>query len=167
MALVHHHHQPINVTRKTPQKTKPHKAPSHNISSCTSLVLPHHHYKLIIDTYSTNMSSSTTILLKGGRVVNADEEFLADVLIENDKIVQISPNITPADNVRMIDCTGKLIIPGGIDPHTHCELPFMGQVAVDDFEYGTKAAVAGGTTMLIDFAIPQAGENLLKTYQTW
>jgi len=137
-------------------------------------------------TTTTTTTTPTTILLQGGRVVNADEEFLADVLIQNDKIVQIIlpskdklPTTTTAatvddgsssigiDHVRIIDCTGKLIIPGGIDPHTHCELPFMGQVAVDDFEYGTKAAVAGGTTMLIDFAIPQAGENLLDVYRTW
>lgn len=111
-----------------------------------------------------------TVLLRGGRVVNADEEFVADVLVQNDKIVQVAPNIkAPAAdaNVRIIDCTGKLIIPGGIDPHTHCELPFMGQVAADDFEYGTKAAVAGGTTMLIDFAIPNPGQNLLEVYKTW
>ena len=101
-------------------------------------------------------------------MVNADQEFLADVLIQNDKIVQIESKIEPpSSEVRIIDCTGKLVIPGGIDPHTHCELPFMGQVAADDFEYGTVAAVAGGTTMLIDFAIPNPGENLIDTYKTW
>lgn len=116
-------------------------------------------------------TSSTIILLKGGRVVNADYERIADVLIVADKIVRVEPNIDvsayDANLLRIIDCKGLFVMPGGIDPHTHCQLPFMGQVAVDDFEYGTKAAVAGGTTCLIDFAIPQRGEDLVATYKKW
>lgn len=66
----------------------------------------------------------------------------------------------------MIDASGKLVMPGGIDPHCHLELPFMGTVAVDDFDVGTRAAVAGGTTSFIDFIIPTS-EGLLAGYKDW
>jgi hypothetical protein len=74
-------------------------------------------------------------------------EFKADVLCENGKIVAVGENLS-AEGARVIDASGKYVIPGGIDTHTHCQLPFMGTVAVDDFNHGTRAAVAGGTTML-------------------
>lgn len=67
----------------------------------------------------------------------------------------------------VIDCTNKLIMPGGIDTHTHMQLPFMGTHAVDDFDSGSKAAIAGGTTSFIDFAIPAKGETLTKAYDQW
>jgi dihydropyrimidinase len=78
---------------------------------------------------------------------------IADVLIEDGKIAQISANISHK-NAEVIDCTGKMVIPGGIDTHTHMQLPFMGTNAIDDFDTGTKAAIAGGTTSFIDFSIP-------------
>lgn len=64
----------------------------------------------------------------------------------------------------MIDCTGKLVIPGGIDTHTHMQLPFMGTNAIDDFDTGTKAAIAGGTTSFIDFSIPDRNESQITAY---
>jgi dihydropyrimidinase len=108
------------------------------------------------------------ILVRGGTVVNADRQFRADVLIIGETIARVEPDITDAPaGARIIDATGKLVIPGGIDPHTHCQLPFMGTVAADDFNHGTRAAVAGGTTMLIDFAIPSKGESPLAAYHKW
>ncbi len=70
--------------------------------------------------------------------------------------MEISKNITHK-TAEVIDCSGKFVIPGGIDTHTHMQLPFMGTFAVDDFDQGTKAAIAGGTTSIIDFAIPSKG----------
>lgn len=105
-------------------------------------------------------------LLKNGRVVNADLSFNADVLLEDGKITAISDSIAHK-SATVIDCTNKLIIPGGIDTHTHMQLPFMGTYAADDFDHGTKAAIAGGTTSFIDFAIPNKGESLTQAYDTW
>ena len=92
-------------------------------------------------------------LLKNARVVNPDISITSDVLLEDGKIAAISENLSHK-NAKVIDCTNKLLIPGGIDTHTHMQLPFMGTYAVDDFDTGTKAAIAGGTTSFIDFAIP-------------
>lgn len=87
-------------------------------------------------------------------------------MIEGGKIAQIGEDLSHK-NSEVIDCTGKLLIPGGIDTHTHLQLPFMGTFALDDFDRGTKAALAGGTTSLIDFAIPSKGESLSKAFDTW
>ncbi|PKA46332.1 dihydropyrimidinase [Apostasia shenzhenica] len=102
-------------------------------------------------------SSSGKILIKGGTVVNAHHKELADVYIEDGVIVSVRPNIRVSDDIRIIDATGKYVMPGGIDPHTHLEMEFMGTVAIDDFFTGQAAALAGGTTMHIDFVIPING----------
>ncbi|XP_061572024.1 dihydropyrimidinase [Cololabis saira] len=107
------------------------------------------------------------ILIRGGRVVNDDCSVISDVYIQNGKIVEVGPNLQIPAGVRVIDATDKLVIPGGIDTHTHMELAFMGTKAVDDFHIGTKAAVAGGTTMILDFVIPQRGKSLLEAYDCW
>ncbi|MEL7214324.1 MAG: amidohydrolase family protein, partial [Pseudomonadota bacterium] len=90
-------------------------------------------------------------VIKGGTIVTADRQYEADVLIEGEKIVEIGAGLT-GDEV--IDAEGAYVIPGGIDPHTHLEMPFMGTTAAETFESGTFAAAAGGTTMLVDFCLP-------------
>ncbi|KAJ3598321.1 hypothetical protein NHX12_001832, partial [Muraenolepis orangiensis] len=88
--------------------------------------------------------SQTRILIKGGKVVNEDVSFVSDVYIENGKIAEIGPNLEVPDGVRVIDATDKLVMPGGIDTHTHMELAFMGTRAVDDFYIGTKVTPLTG-----------------------
>ena len=112
-------------------------------------------------------SSQNRILIKGGQVVNEDGKQRADVYIEDTIIKQVGTNLEVPGGARVIDATGKLVIPGGIDTHTHCQMPFMGSFAVDDFYIGTKAALAGGTTMIIDFVIPAKGESLIAAYNKW
>ena len=107
------------------------------------------------------------ILIKGGVVVNATGSEEADVYVEDGIIKQVGPNLSVEEDVRVIDATDKLVMPGGIDTHTHCQMPFMGTRAIDDFYIGTKAALAGGTTMIIDFVIPQKGEPLKDAYNRW
>ena len=105
----------------------------------------------------------STYLLKNARVVNSDLSFDSDVLIEDGKIAALSPNLTHK-TAQVIDCTGKMVIPGGIDTHTHMQLPFMGTNAKDDFDTGSKAAISGGTTSFIDFVIPAKGTPLREAY---
>ncbi|XP_037308892.2 dihydropyrimidinase isoform X1 [Pungitius pungitius] len=113
------------------------------------------------------MSEHSGILIKGGKVVNEDCSVIGDVYIENGKIIEVGLGLQIPGGARVIDATDKLVMPGGIDTHTHMELEFMGTRAVDDFYIGTKAALAGGTTMILDFVIPQKGKSLLEAYDCW
>jgi len=105
-----------------------------------------------------------TTVIKNGTIVTADLTYKADVLVENGKIAAIGPGLT---GDTQLDATGCYVMPGGIDPHTHLEMPFMGTYSTDDFESGTRAALAGGTTMVVDFALPAPGQGLLDALQMW
>jgi len=107
------------------------------------------------------------ILIRGGTVVNADASQRADVLVDGGTIKAVAANLEAPSGAEVVDAGGALVMPGGIDPHTHMELPFMGTVASEDFFSGTSAAAAGGTTMIIDFVIPSPKENLLEAYRKW
>ena len=108
-----------------------------------------------------------TVLIKGGAVVNADRTFNADVLCSDGKIVDVGDNLDAPSGATVVDAGGQYVMPGGIDPHTHMQLPFMGTVTTEDFYSGTAAGLAGGTTMIIDFAIPNPQQNLIETYMQW
>src|SRR4029078_2590789 len=106
------------------------------------------------------------ILIKTGRVVTAVDDYVADILIDGETVSMIGKTIdVEAD--RTIDAAGKLVIPGGIDPHTHMELPFGGTQSSDDFFTGTRAAAHGGTTTIIDFAVQYKGESMIKAVDNW
>ena len=107
------------------------------------------------------------ILIQGGTVVNADYAFRADVLAQDGKIVAVGPDLQAPMGATVVDAGGQYVMPGGIDPHTHMQLPFMGTVTMDDFYTGTAAGLAGGTTSIIDFVIPNPQQNLMDAYQTW
>jgi len=106
-------------------------------------------------------------LIRGGTVVTAERTFRSDVLCSDGKIAAIGLDLDAPAGAEIIDAGGALVMPGGIDPHTHMELPFMGTVASEDFFTGTSAAAAGGTTMCIDFVIPGPGQSLLEAYRQW
>eukprot|EP00892_Ulva_mutabilis_P012811 jgi/Ulvmu1/9902/UM057_0059.1 len=107
---------------------------------------------------STVRTRADCILIKEGTVVNHDHRHVSDVLVEGQLITQIAPSITAKDRCKIIHASGAYVMPGGIDPHTHLEMPFMGTTAVDDFFTGHRAALAGGTTMHIDFVLPIEGD---------
>ncbi|RTE67100.1 dihydropyrimidinase [Amphritea opalescens] len=108
-----------------------------------------------------------SIIIRNGTVVNADQTFSADIYCEEGKIVAIGTDLDVPADAETIDATGQYIMPGGIDPHTHMQLPFMGTVASDDFYTGTAAGLAGGNTTIIDFVIPAPQESLLDAYKKW
>ena len=97
-------------------------------------------------------------VIKGGTVVTADLTYQADVLVEDGRIADIGKNLSGDET---LDAAGCYVMPGGIDPHTHLEMPFMGTYSSDDFESGTRAALAGGTTMVVDFALPSPEQSLI------
>jgi len=107
-----------------------------------------------------------SVLIKNGHIITAGDDFTADIFIEKETITQIGKNLAvQADEV--LDAAGKYLIPGGIDPHTHLDMPFGGTVSADDFETGTRAAAHGGTTTIIDFAIQTKGHSTLEGLDTW
>lgn len=115
------------------------------------------------------MKPPPALLIRGGTVVNADREQRADLLCVDGVIAAVGDDAAaqaPAA-AQTIDAGGQYLLPGGIDPHTHMQLPFMGTVTVDDFFSGTAAALAGGTTSIIDFVIPAPQEPLLDAYRKW
>jgi dihydropyrimidinase len=103
-------------------------------------------------------------VIKNGTVVTADLTYKADVKIEDGVIVEIGPNLSGNE---VLDATGCYVMPGGIDPHVHLEMPFMGTYSADNFESGTRAALAGGTTMVVDFCLPEPGQSLLDALKRW
>ena len=107
-----------------------------------------------------------SVLIKNGRIITASEDYVADIIIEGEKITAIGKGL-PQKADHIIDAQDKLIFPGGIDPHVHLDLPVMGIRSSDNFETGTRAAIFGGTTTIIDFANQQKGGTLYSALETW
>src|SRR4051812_22934672 len=107
-----------------------------------------------------------TTLIKNGRVITATDDFKGDVFVDGEKVHTVGKSLSMAAD-RTIDASGKLVIPGGIDPHVHMELPFGGTISSDDFKTGTIAAAFGGTTSVIDFAIQYHGKTFQQTLDDW
>src|SRR5688572_33320971 len=105
-------------------------------------------------------------LIVNGRVITATDDYKADILIEDEKVSVIGAKLEMEAD-KIISAAGKLVIPGGIDPHTHMELPFGGTQSSDDFLTGTRAAAHGGTTTIIDFAVQTKGESMISGVDIW
>src|SRR5216110_1330207 len=106
-------------------------------------------------------------LIRNGTVVTAERSFAADILVDGEKIRDIAPSLPAEVAGRVIDASGMLLLPGGIDAHTHLDMPFGGSNSSDDFETGTRAAAYGGTTTIIDFAIQPRGTRMRDALDTW
>src|SRR5437588_4622043 len=106
-------------------------------------------------------------IIANGRVANATDTFTRDVAISDGKITAIGQSLPRENAKRIIDAAGKYVFPGGIDVHTHLDMPFGGTTSADDFETGTRAAAFGGTTTLIDFAIQYKGQTLRTAFDAW
>jgi len=107
-----------------------------------------------------------SILIKNGRIITASDDYIADIYIEGETVSAIGKDLKVAPD-KTINASGKLLFPGGIDPHVHLDMPFMGAFSSDDHETGTLAALYGGTTMVIDYAIQTRGDSLHAALETW
>src|SRR5438477_1777403 len=107
-----------------------------------------------------------SLLIKNGRVITADADYMADIFIEGESIKTIGTDLLMIAD-REIDATGKFVFPGGIDPHVHLDMPFMGTFSSDNYETGTLAALHGGTTMVIDFILQAQGKSLHHAFEQW
>src|SRR5881392_391345 len=105
-------------------------------------------------------------LIRNGQIITATDNYKADIFIDGETINTIGIKLDMEADLT-IDASGKLVIPGGIDPHTHMELPFGGTYASDDFFTGTRAAAFGGTTTIIDFAVQTKGESMTSGVDSW
>src|SRR5215203_6015582 len=107
-----------------------------------------------------------SVLIKGGRVVTAADDYVGDVYVEGERISLIGESLdVQADKV--IDATGKYVLPGAVDPHTHLDMPFGGTVTIDDVESGQTAAAFGGTTCHVDFVIQGQGQSFAQALDDW
>jgi len=105
-------------------------------------------------------------LIKNGTIVTGSDTYVADLRIEAGKIAEIGKGIERAGD-EIVDASGRLVMPGAIDVHTHIDMPFMGTKSTDDFETGTIAAAFGGTTSLVDFIVPTKGRPLQEAFESW
>lgn len=108
-----------------------------------------------------------SVLIKNGTIVTASDKQVGDVFCSNGTITAIGVGLEASSKTEVIDASGQYVFPGGLDPHVHMELGFMGTVASDDFETGTAAGVAGGTTSIIDFVIPARDQDLMEALAAW
>ncbi len=107
-----------------------------------------------------------SVLIKNGRIITADSDQTADIFISGETVQAIGKNLNVQSD-KEIDATGLLIFPGGIDPHVHLDMPFMGTFSSDSYETGTRAALYGGTTMVLDFILQKQGNSLQDALQEW
>src|SRR5918911_751962 len=107
-----------------------------------------------------------SILIRGGRIVTAADDYVADVLVEGERIALIGADLDVSAE-RTIDASGKYVLPGCIDPHTHLDMPFGGTVTIDDFESGQASAACGGTTTHVDFCIQARGQTFAEALEGW
>src|ERR1700677_4195972 len=124
--------------------------------------------KFFIGKFTTSTNTTPmSLLIKNGEIVTASERYVADIYCEGETITRIDRNIPAPTRAEVIDGKEKYVFAGFIDPHVHIYLPFMGTFSKDTYETGSKAALAGGTTTLIEMCCPSRSEAALAGFETW
>src|SRR4249920_4005329 len=113
------------------------------------------------------MEDHMALMIKNGEIITGDARYHADLWCEGETITRIGPSLSAPAGAEVIDATGKLVFPGFIDPHVHIYLPFMGTFSKDTYETGSKAALVGGTTTLIEMCCPARSDDALKSFELW
>src|SRR5690606_4174068 len=110
-----------------------------------------------------------SLLIKNGRIITSDQDYVADIYCRDETISRIEANLVPPNDadLQVIDATGKYVFPGFIDPHVHIYLPFMGTYAKDSYETASRAALVGGTTVLIEMVCPSRADDPVEAYELW
>src|SRR6185312_3693779 len=120
----------------------------------------------VLDSALVDEGRAMSVLIKGGRVVTAADDYVADVFVDGERVSLIGESLdVEAD--RVIDASGKYLLPGGVDPHTHLDMPFGGTVTIDDVESGQTSAAFGGTTCHVDFIIQPKGATFAEAIDMW
>src|SRR3954465_9425918 len=107
-----------------------------------------------------------SVLIKGGRILTASDDYVADIYVEDETITLIGESLDQQAD-KVIDASGKYVLPGGVDPHTHLDMPFGGTVTIDDVESGQTSAAFGGTTTHVDFIIQPPGKSFAEAFDEW
>jgi dihydropyrimidinase len=108
-----------------------------------------------------------SLLIKNGEIITDSERYVADIFCEGEMITRIEPKIDNVKADEVVDAAGKFVFPGGIDPHVHIHLPFMGTYAKDTHETASRAALVGGTTTFIEMICPARGDKPLEAFELW
>src|SRR5450432_3089367 len=124
-------------------------------------------WRVRADFISSLITRHMSLLIKNGEIVTGSDRYVADIFCEGETISRIERNLTAPPNAEVIDASGKYVFPGFIDPHVHVYLPFMGTFSKDTYETGSKAALVGGTTTLIEMCCPSRADEALESFDLW
>src|SRR6188768_1903868 len=160
-------YQRVPVCSLAASAIRPQPAPESPAGGSVAAVCNRRCARRRLQTAATGSLPAMSLLIKNGEIVTADSRYVADIWCEGETITRIDRDIAAPAGAEVIDATGKYVFPGFIDPHVHIYLPFMGTFSKDTYESGSKAALVGGTTTLIEMCCPSRQDEALAGFELW